>query len=62
MAMQTVLHLLRASPLVHGGDGDTLRNVSRAWCYDTGMLVGQKVANCKRPSGQTTNWMSNPQT
>lgn len=29
--------------LVLGGGGYTMRNVSRAWCYETGVLVGQKV-------------------
>lgn len=29
--------------LVVGGGGYTMRNVSRAWTYETGILVGQKV-------------------
>ena len=29
--------------LVLGGGGYTMRNVSRAWCYETGIMVGQKV-------------------
>lgn len=29
--------------LVLGGGGYTMRNVSRAWCYETGILLGQKV-------------------
>lgn len=29
--------------LVVGGGGYTMRNVSRAWCFETGILVGQKV-------------------
>src|SRR5690554_4790550 len=26
-----------------GGGGYTMRNVSRAWCFETGVMVGQKV-------------------
>lgn len=26
-----------------GGGGYTMRNVSRAWCYETGVMVGQQV-------------------
>ncbi|KAI5804419.1 hypothetical protein EDC01DRAFT_611214 [Geopyxis carbonaria] len=29
--------------LILGGGGYTMRNVSRAWCYETGILVGQTV-------------------
>lgn len=29
--------------LVLGGGGYTMRNVARAWAYETGLLVGQRV-------------------
>jgi histone deacetylase 1/2 len=29
--------------LILGGGGYTMRNVARAWCYETGVAVGQEV-------------------
>jgi hypothetical protein len=29
--------------LVLGGGGYTIRNVSRAWAYETGVIVGQEI-------------------
>ena len=29
--------------LVLGGGGYTMRNVARAWAYETGLLVGQRI-------------------
>src|SRR5947207_12744119 len=33
----------RVPVLVLGGGGYTMRNVARAWAYETGLLVGQRV-------------------
>ena len=35
----------RLPMLVLGGGGYTLRNVARAWTYETGLLVGQDITN-----------------
>lgn len=29
--------------LVLGGGGYTIRNVSRAWAYETGVIIGQEI-------------------
>ena len=29
--------------LILGGGGYTIRNVSRAWAYETGVIVGQEI-------------------
>jgi histone deacetylase 1/2 len=38
--------------LVLGGGGYTMRNVARAWAYETGVVVGQELTpgNFLRPS------------
>lgn len=33
--------------LVVGGGGYTLRNVARAWVYETGIILGQEIPNGK---------------
>jgi acetoin utilization deacetylase AcuC-like enzyme len=35
--------------LVLGGGGYTMRNVARAWAYETGLLVGQRVGPGTHP-------------
>jgi len=36
--------------LVLGGGGYTMRNVARAWAYETGLLVGQRVGPGNPPA------------
>ena len=45
----------RVPVLVLGGGGYTMRNVARAWAYETGLLVGQRVGPGKPLLSVTTN-------
>ena len=38
--------------LLLGGGGYTMRNVSRAWAFETGLATGVELAPCKSPTSK----------
>lgn len=40
--------------LLVGGGGYTIRNVARAWTYETAIALNQEIPNGKRNSGERT--------